>query len=150
MPLSGCGEGASHCGGFSRFRTQAPGCFGFSSHSTRAQQVWLPGSGAHRLNSFGAWAQQLCSMWDLPRSGIKPVSPALAGGIFTTEPPRKPPSLHNLTFLFQLQNSLSCFGNGALGDLSLALSSYVFVSLSIYIYIYEFLCKRVKCLTKLS
>ena len=26
-------------------------------------------------------------MWDLPGPGIKPVSPALAGGFFTTEPP---------------------------------------------------------------
>ena len=29
-------------------------------------------------------------MWDLPRSGIEPVSPALAGGFFATEPSRKP------------------------------------------------------------
>jgi len=29
-------------------------------------------------------------MWDLPGSRIKPVSPALAGGFFTTEPPEKP------------------------------------------------------------
>ena len=29
-------------------------------------------------------------MWDLPGSGIEPVSPALAGGFFTTEPPGKP------------------------------------------------------------
>ena len=28
-------------------------------------------------------------MWDLPRSGIKPVPPALAGGFLTTEPPGK-------------------------------------------------------------
>ena len=28
---------------------------------------------------------------DLPDPGIKPVSPALAGGFFTTEPPGKPP-----------------------------------------------------------
>ena len=27
---------------------------------------------------------------DLPDPGIKPASPALAGGFFTTEPPRKP------------------------------------------------------------
>ena len=26
-------------------------------------------------------------MWDLPGPGIKPMSPALAGGFFTTEPP---------------------------------------------------------------
>ena len=29
-------------------------------------------------------------MWDLPRSGIEPVSPALAGGFLTTVPPGKP------------------------------------------------------------
>ena len=28
-------------------------------------------------------------MWDLPGSGIEPLSPVLAGGFFTTEPPRK-------------------------------------------------------------
>ena len=32
-------------------------------------------------------------MWDRPRSGIESVSPALAGGLFTTEPPRKPTEL---------------------------------------------------------
>ena len=30
-------------------------------------------------------------MWDLPRPGIKPVSPALAGGFLTTVPPGKSP-----------------------------------------------------------
>ena len=29
-------------------------------------------------------------MWDLPGSGIKSVSPVLAGGFFTAEPPEKP------------------------------------------------------------
>jgi len=29
-------------------------------------------------------------MWDLPGPGIKPLSSALAGGFFTTEPPEKP------------------------------------------------------------
>ena len=28
----------------------------------------------HRLNSCGAWAEMLCSTWDLPGSGIEPVS----------------------------------------------------------------------------
>ena len=31
-------------------------------------------------------------MWDLPGSGVEPVSPALAGGLLTTEPPGKPRS----------------------------------------------------------
>jgi len=29
-------------------------------------------------------------MWDLLGAGIEPMSPVLAGGFFTTEPPEKP------------------------------------------------------------
>ena len=36
------------------------------------------------------WAQLLRGMWDLPRPGLDPVSPALAGGFSTTAPPGKP------------------------------------------------------------
>ena len=39
---------------------------------------------AHRLRSCGT---RLHSMWDRPIPGITPASPALAGGVFTTEPP---------------------------------------------------------------
>ena len=45
---------------------------------------------ARGLSSRGTWACLLCGMRDLPRSGIEPVSPALAGEFFTTEPPGKP------------------------------------------------------------
>ena len=31
-----------------------------------------------------------CHMWALPGSGIEPMSPAVAGSFFTTEPPGKP------------------------------------------------------------
>ena len=55
---------------------------GFSSRGSRALE--------HRLNSCGAWAWLLQGMWELPRSGIKPISPALVDGFFTTEPPGKP------------------------------------------------------------
>ena len=44
----------------------------------------------HRLSNYGSWAQPLRGMWDLPRPGLEPVSPALAGGFSTTAPPRKP------------------------------------------------------------
>ena len=43
-----------------------------------------------RLRSHGSWAQPLRGMWDLPRPGHEPVSPALAGGLSTTVPPGKP------------------------------------------------------------
>ena len=60
--LSSWGVQASQCGGFSCCGAQANECMGFS----------------------------ICSIWDLPRSGIKPVSPAWAGGFFPTESPGKP------------------------------------------------------------
>ena len=43
-----------------------------------------------RLSSRGSQAQSLCGMWDLPRPGLEPVSPALAGRFSTTAPPGKP------------------------------------------------------------
>ena len=43
-----------------------------------------------RLSSCGTQAQLLRGMWDLPRPGLKPVSPALAGRFSTTAPPGKP------------------------------------------------------------
>ena len=43
-----------------------------------------------RLSSWGSRAQLLRGMWDLPRPGLEPVSPALAGGFSSTAPPGKP------------------------------------------------------------
>ena len=43
-----------------------------------------------RLSNCGSWAQLLCGMWDLPRPGLEPVSPALAGRFSTIAPPGKP------------------------------------------------------------
>ena len=43
-----------------------------------------------RLSSCGSRAQSLCGMWDLPRPGLEPVSPASAGRFPTTAPPGKP------------------------------------------------------------
>ena len=63
------------CSGFSLpwflcCRAPALGCTGFSSCGFQALE--------HRLNICGAQALLLCSVWDLPRLRIKPVSPALA------------------------------------------------------------------------
>ena len=43
-----------------------------------------------RLNNCGSRAQLLHGMWDPPRPGLEPVSPALAGRLPTTAPPGKP------------------------------------------------------------
>ena len=45
-----------------------------------------------RFSNCGSRAQLLQGMWDLPRPGLEPVSPALAGGFSITAPPGKPPS----------------------------------------------------------
>ena len=43
----------------------------------------------HRLSTCGSWASLLRGMWDPPRPGLEPVSPALAGRFSTTAPPGK-------------------------------------------------------------
>ena len=43
-----------------------------------------------RLSNCGSRAQLLRGIWDLPRPGLEPVSPALAGRFPTTAPPGKP------------------------------------------------------------
>ena len=43
-----------------------------------------------RLSNCGSRAQLLRGMWDLPRPGLEPVSPALVGRFSATAPPGKP------------------------------------------------------------
>ena len=43
-----------------------------------------------KLSNCGSRAQLLRGMWDLPRPGPEPVSPALVGRFSTTAPPGKP------------------------------------------------------------
>ena len=52
-----------------------------------------------RLSNCGSRAQLLRGMWDLPRPGLEPVSPALAGRFSTTAPPGKPDIFLNDFFL---------------------------------------------------
>ena len=44
----------------------------------------------HKLSNCGSRAHSLRGVWDLPRPGLEPVSPALAGRLSTTAPPGKP------------------------------------------------------------
>ena len=57
-------------------------CTGFSSCGSRALE--------RRLGSRGVRARVLYGMRDLPGTGLKPVSPALAGSFLTTVPRGKP------------------------------------------------------------
>ena len=56
-----------------------------------APPVAEQGLQTRRLSSCGPLAQSLRGMWDPPRPGLEPVSPALAGRLPTTAPPGKPP-----------------------------------------------------------
>ena len=62
-----------------------------------------------RLSNYGSRAQPLRGMWDLPRPGPEPASPALAGRLSTTAPPGKPPA-HFLIglFVFLILSCMSC------------------------------------------
>ena len=53
-----------------------------------------------RLSNCGSRAQLLRGMWDPPRPGLEPVSPALAGRLPTTAPSGKP-----LHYYFDFINS---------------------------------------------
>ena len=59
-----------------------------------------------RLSNCGSRAQLLRGMWDLPRPGLEPVSPALAGRFSTTVPTGKPKAIYSLYYICISQNRL--------------------------------------------
>ena len=94
------GAQASHCNGFSCCRARALGTWA-SVAVARGLSSCGSWTVEHRLSSCGAWAQLLHGMWDLPRPGLEPVSPALTGGFLTTAPPGKSP-------FFQFERQQNC------------------------------------------
>ena len=78
--------------------------------------LWSSGSRACGLNSCGLQIQLLCGMWDLPRPEMEPLSPALAGRLFTTEPPRKPAIFLSLLTNFVLDRQPLFFSCNQLGS----------------------------------
>ena len=75
LVVAGGGHSSSRCTGLSLSRP-----------------LLLRSTGSRHAGSVncGSWAQLLRGMWDLPRPGLEPVSPALAGRFSTTAPPGKP------------------------------------------------------------
>ena len=98
--LSSCGTGAWEPSGFSSCGAQALG-------PPALVVVALRLSCSPSIGSCGTQAQLLRSMWDLPRTGIEPVSPALAGGFLTTAPRGKSQSYTLKSKGFLPFNSLS-------------------------------------------
>ena len=79
------GHSSSRCGGHSSSR-----CVGLSLSRPLVAEHRLQ---THRLSNCGSRAELLRGMWDLPRPGLEPASPALAGRFSTTAPPGKPCSI---------------------------------------------------------
>ena len=73
------------CGGYSSL-----GCKLGAFSLRRLLLLWSIGSRVCKLSSCGVWTNCPGGMWNLPRAGIKPVSPALACRLLTTGPPGKP------------------------------------------------------------
>ena len=66
-------------------------CAGFSLVAVRGFLIAVtPLIVEHRLSNCGAQGYLPRGMWDLPGSGIEPMSPALQGRFLTTRPPVKP------------------------------------------------------------
>ena len=65
-----------------------------------------------RLSSCGSRAHPLHGMWYLPRPGLEPVSPALAGRFLTTVPPGKPSLLFfDSAYFLSLKREKNKYGN---------------------------------------
>ena len=62
-----------------------------------------------RLSNCGSRAQPLCGMWDLPRPGLEPVPPALAGRLSTTAPPGKPRFIINYIHIFNYKEIICMY-----------------------------------------
>ena len=80
----------------------------------------------HRLSSCSTQAQFLHGMWDLPRPGIKPRSPTLAGSFFTK-------SKHAVLMLSLLLLS-TCIGRDSVKHLALVYISTKIVGIDTQIF----------------
>ena len=80
-----CARAFSNCGEWRPFFIAVRGPLAIAASLVAEHRLQM-----RRLSSCGSRAQLLCGMWDLPRPGLEPVSPALAGRLSTTAPPGKP------------------------------------------------------------
>ena len=69
--------------------------------ATLGCSVWATHCG-FSCGAWGPWTLLLRGMWNLPGSGIKPVSPALVGGFLSTVHQGSPGSLTDNTELIRI------------------------------------------------
>ena len=85
LGLRFCARAFSSCGKWGPFFIVVRGPLTIAASLVAEHRLQM-----RRLSNCGSRAQLLCGMWDLPRPGLEPVSPALAGRFSTTVPPGKP------------------------------------------------------------
>ena len=85
LGLRFCARAFSSCGKRGPLFIAVRGPLTNAASLVAEQRLQMP-----RLSNCGSRAQLLRGMWDLPRPGLEPVSPALAGRFSTTAPPGKP------------------------------------------------------------
>ena len=85
LGLRFCARAFSSCGKWGPLFIAVPGPLTIAASLVADHRLQT-----HRLSSCGSRAQLLRGMWDPPRPGLEPMSPALAGGFSTTAPPGKP------------------------------------------------------------
>ena len=87
-----CGAWAFFVASGGYFFLQFEGCFSPVEHGLQGTRASVAAAlGVQSTGSVVVVRGLSCSsMWDLPGSGMEPVSPALAGKFFITEPPGKP------------------------------------------------------------
>ena len=90
--FSSCGVWVSHYNGPSCNRAQALGVWALVAAGPELRACSLRALEC-RPSHCGTRAELLCCVWNLPRPGIKPVSPALVGGLLSTGPLGKCPCL---------------------------------------------------------
>ena len=81
--------GTSHHGGSSCCKVQALDAWASVVAACGFSRCGLLLLGHIGFSSCGPWASLLLHMWNLPRSGTEPPTPALAGRFLSTVPPGK-------------------------------------------------------------
>ena len=85
LGLRFCARAFSSCGKWGPLFIAVHGAFTIAASLIAEHRLQT-----RRLSNCGSRAQLLHGMWDLPRPGLEPVCPALAGRFSTTAPPGKP------------------------------------------------------------
>ena len=83
-------------------------CMGFSLWWLLLFWSWVLGVRAslavvHGPSNHSPWAYLLRGIWNLPKPGIEPASPALAGGFLSTVPPAKSCYVFLVSFTMRLK-----------------------------------------------